>query len=479
MIVDGARTISYEELDDAAWRLATALLNGAKDLGEARVAIYAEPGVEFLVALLGIWKAGGSAVPLGMSHPAPELEHVLRDSGALLLVTPSGDAGVAAPLVPKLSLRHVSVAETKSLPPLYESQVKSADRRALIIYTSGTSGRPKGVVMTHGNVLAQIEMLIAAWEWVPSDRTVLALPLHHIHGLINVVLCAMWARATLELRAKFDADAVWDRLASGEITVFSAVPTTYHQLIASWDAASEDVQRARSEGCKAVRLMMSGSAALPARTLDRWKEITGHTLLERYGMTEIGMALSNPLKGERRPGFVGGPLPTVEVRLTDDAGERVPDGMPGEVEVRGPAVFREYWRQPEATRATFRDGWFRTGDLAIRDKGAYRILGRSDIDIIKTGGYKVSALEIEDALREHPSVADCAVVGLPDEMWGQRVGAAVELREGMTCEAAELEAWATELLAPYKVPRVVKFVPLTRNSMGKIVKTELVAKLSS
>jgi malonyl-CoA/methylmalonyl-CoA synthetase len=477
LIVDGARTLSYEELDDAAWRLATALLNGAKDLEEARVAIYAAPGIEFLVALLGVWKAGGIAVPLAISYPAPELEHVLRDSGALLLVTAAGDAGVAAPLVEKLRLRHVAATATKTLAPLYESQVRSADRRALIIYTSGTSGRPKGVVMTHGNVVAQIEMLIAAWEWVPADRTVLALPLHHIHGLVNVVLCAMWARATLELRPKFDPEPVWERLASGEITVFSAVPTIYHQLIAAWEVAPEDVQRARSEGARGVRLMMSGSAALPSRTLDRWQEITGHTLLERYGMTEIGMALSNPLKGERRPGFVGGPLPTVEVRLTDDAGARVPDGMPGEVEVRGPAVFREYWRQPEATRATFRDGWFRTGDLAIRDKGAYRILGRSDIDIIKTGGYKVSALEIEDAMREHPAVADCAVVGLPDEMWGQRVGAAVELREGMSCEPAELEAWAAELLAPYKVPRVVKFLSIPRNSMGKIVKNELAAKL--
>ena len=185
-----------------------------------------------------------------MSYPAPELEHVLRDSGALLLVTATGDAGTVAPLIEKLSLRHVSVAETKTLPPLYESQVKSPDRRALIIYTSGTSGRPKGVVMTHSNVLAQIEMLIAAWEWVPADRTVLALPLHHIHGLINVVMCAMWSRATLELRAGFDAEAIWARLASGEITVFSAVPTIYHQLIASWEAAPEDVQRARSEGCR-------------------------------------------------------------------------------------------------------------------------------------------------------------------------------------------------------------------------------------
>jgi malonyl-CoA/methylmalonyl-CoA synthetase len=206
--------------------------------------------------------------------------------------------------------------------------------------------------------------------------------------------------------------------------------------------------------------MVSGSAALPVRTLNRWREITGHTLLERYGMTEFGIALSNPLDGERRPGSVGVPVPGVEVRLAD-----------GEVEVRGPGVFLEYWRRPEETRAAFRDGWFRTGDVAVVEDGAFRLLGRSNVDIIKTGGYKVSALEIEEVIREHPSVADCAVVGAADDEWGERVSAAVELRAGASLTLDELQAWTRARLAPYKVPKELRCVDaLPRNAMGKVVK---------
>jgi len=228
-----------------------------------------------------------------------------------------------------------------------------------------------------------------------------------------------------------------------------------------------------------MRLMVSGSAALPVRVLERWREISGHVLLERYGMTEIGMALSNPLHGARRPGFVGTPLPGVDVRLVDEAGRPVPEGTPGEIEVRGGTVFREYWRRPEATAAAFRGDWFRTGDVAVVEDGAYRILGRSSVDIIKTGGYKVSALEIEETLRTHPAVLDCAVVGVEDPEWGERICAAVELRggsgEGLTLDA--LQRWAKERLAPYKIPRaLVSVTVLPRNAMGKVTKP-VVAKL--
>jgi malonyl-CoA/methylmalonyl-CoA synthetase len=211
--------------------------------------------------------------------------------------------------------------------------------------------------------------------------------------------------------------------------------------------------------------MMSGSAALPLRTLDRWRAITGHTLLERYGMTETGMILSNPLHGTRRPGAVGTPLPGVEVRLVD-----------GEIEVRGPGVFSEYWQRPDETRAAFRDGWFRTGDVAVVEDGVYRLLGRTSTDIIKTGGYKVSALEIEDALREHPAIADCAVIGAPDADWGQRVCAVAELREGAALTLTELRDWLKPRLAPYKVPRDLRVVgALPRNAMGKVNKPALSA----
>ena len=221
--------------------------------------------------------------------------------------------------------------------------------------------------------------------------------------------------------------------------------------------------------------MVSGSAALPVSTLNRWKEISGHTLLERYGMTEIGMALSNPLEGERVPGSVGTPLPGVEVQLVDEQGEAVASGTPGEIEVRGPSVFKEYWGKPEATEQSFRRGWFRTGDVAVLENGRYRILGRMNIDILKTGGHKVSALEVEEQLREHPAVAECAVVGVPDSEWGERVGAAVVLREGEALDLERLRSWAKERLASHKIPsRLLIVDALPRNAMGKVTKPAIV-----
>jgi len=220
--------------------------------------------------------------------------------------------------------------------------------------------------------------------------------------------------------------------------------------------------------------MMSGSAALPVRTLERWREISGHTLLERYGMTELGMALSNPLHGERRPGYVGVPLPDVDVQIVDEDGIQVLEGTPGELEVRGPTVFSEYWQRPDETRQAFRNGWFRTGDVAVVEHGYYRLLGRTSVDIIKTGGFKVSALEIEEVLRTHPAIGECAVIGVDDPEWGERVSAAVELRAGATLSCDELQRWAKERLAPYKVPRALRTVTaLPRNTLGKVVKPDV------
>jgi malonyl-CoA/methylmalonyl-CoA synthetase len=255
-----------------------------------------------------------------------------------------------------------------------------------------------------------------------------------------------------------------------------AVPTVYVKLIAAWDAASPERRAELSHACARLRLMVSGSAALPVSTLHRWKEISGHTLLERYGMTEIGMALSNPLRGERVPASVGRPLPGVEVQLVGENGRPVAPGTPGEIEVRGPSVFTEYWGQPDATRAAFRDGWFRTGDTAIVENGRYRILGRTNIDILKTGGHKVSALEIEEALRSHPAVAECAVVGVADPEWGERVAAAVVLNDGDALDLQSFRTWAKELLAAHKVPsRLLVLDALPRNAMGKVMKTSVAA----
>jgi malonyl-CoA/methylmalonyl-CoA synthetase len=349
-----------------------------------------------------------------------------------------------------------------------------AARRAMILYTSGTTGKPKGVVSTHANLCAQVTSLVAAWDWRADDRILLVLPLHHVHGIVNVLSCALWSGACCDMLPKFDAGETWQRIARGDLTLFMAVPTIYHKLIAAWDGAPPERRREWSAGCGRMRLMVSGSAALPVRTLERWREISGHTLLERYGMTEFAMALSNPLIGERRPGFVGTSLPGVEVRLVDADGTPVGPGTPGELEVRGSGVFLEYWRRPEATAAAFRSGWFRTGDVAVLENGSYRILGRSSVDIIKTGGYKISALEIEEVLRTHAAVADCAVVGVEDVEWGERVCVAVELVPASQLTLPELQAWAKQRLAPYKVPRALSVVDaLPRNALGKVVKPEV------
>jgi malonyl-CoA/methylmalonyl-CoA synthetase len=479
-IIAADGTFTYDQLDDASRRVAGSLLADNADLNQTRVAFLVPPTFAYAAVQRGIWRAGGVAVPLAVSHPPAELGYVIRDSGAAVVVGDPEFATMLTPLARAARARFLTT--TAALAGLVADDLPhlGSNRRAMIIYTSGTTGRPKGAVSTHQNIGAQIAALVDAWRWTPADRLLLTLPLHHVHGIINGLGSALAVRATCEILPAFDAEVVWDRLSSGEISVFTAVPTIYNRLIASWDAASPDVQRLRSDGARRLRLMMSGSAALPVRTLERWREITGHTLLERYGMTELGMALSNPLVGERRPGFVGQALPGVDVRLVDDDGRDVAEGTPGELEVRGPAVCLEYWQRPDETQSAFRDGWFRTGDVAVCEQGAYRLLGRSNVDIIKTGGYKVSALEIEEILRTHPAIAECAVVGVSDEDWGERVSAAVELRTGASLSLDELQQWAKVQLAPYKVPRALQAVPaLPRNAMGKVVKPEVAGLFKS
>jgi len=299
--------------------------------------------------------------------------------------------------------------------------------------------------------------------------------LHHLHGIINVLGCALWAGAACRVHESFDARRVWRAFCQHDLSVFMGVPTIYARLIAAFNEATSDEKREWSEACRGFRLMVSGSSALPVTVLDRWREISGHTLLERYGMTETGMILSNPLEGERGPGTVGMPLPGVEVRMVDEEGNTLEEGE-GELLVRGAGVFEEYWRNPEATRKAMKGGWFRTGDVARFDGRSYRLLGRTSVDIIKTGGYKVSALEIEEVLRTHPEIEDCAVVGIPDDDWGERVSAALVTIGGEDLASDEVRDWAKQRLASYKVPREFRCVQsLPRNALGKVTKEKLKA----
>jgi malonyl-CoA/methylmalonyl-CoA synthetase len=474
-VIDSHQVFTYNDLLDASARVATALLAGRKDLQEERVAFLVTPGFPWLAVQWGIWRAGGIAVPLPLNSPKSELEYFIGDTKAATLIFDSPAETLLAPIAAAGGIRALSCEQVLACQPAELPEITS-ERRAMILYTSGTTSRPKGVVTTHAHTAAQIMGLVEAWEWSADDRIVLCLPLHHVHGIINVVSCALWSGATCEMLPRFDANAVWERIAAGSLTLFMAVPTIYVKLIAAWESASPERRAALSQACSKLRLMVSGSAALPVSTLERWREISGHTLLERYGMTEIGMALSNPLRGQRVPGSVGTPLPSVEVQLVGENGEPLAPGTPGEIEVRGPSVFAEYWGKPEATRDAFRDGWFRTGDTAVVQNGVYRILGRTNIDILKTGGHKVSALEIEEALRRHPAITECAVVGLPDAEWGERVAVAVVLKDGAALDLQSLRAWAKELLAPHKVPsRFLVLDALPRNAMGKTMKPTVAA----
>jgi malonyl-CoA/methylmalonyl-CoA synthetase len=470
-IVDPRGRHRYADLVRRSAGVAGALLGADGDLAGRRVAFLVPPGFDHVALQWGIWRAGGVAVPLALSHPAPELDYILGDALPSVVVADPSTAARLEPLARARGIRFALVGDLDhagaALP------VIGPDRDAMMIYTSGTTGRAKGVVTTQGNLRAQITTLVDAWEWRPDDRILHLLPLHHVHGIVNVLCSALWVGAVCEF-AEFEPGRVWDRLASGEVTLFMAVPTIYHRLAAQWDAADSTTRARWSAGAARLRLMVSGSAALPVATLARWREITGHTLLERYGMTEIGMGLTNPLHGERRPGTVGRPFPGVEVRLTDEAGLPVASGEPGQIEIKGPQVFKEYWRRPEATAAAFREGWFLTGDVAVIEDGYYRILGRQSVDLIKSAGYKISALEIEELLREHPAVRDCAVVGVPDPDLGERVAAAVIAAPDASLDRDALRAWARERMAPYKIPRDVRFLSeLPRNAMGKVTKPEL------
>ncbi|OYD94781.1 long-chain fatty acid--CoA ligase [Nostoc sp. 'Peltigera membranacea cyanobiont' 210A] len=475
---DGAFT--YRDLLHTSSQIATSLLQNAENLQEQRVAFLIPPGFEYVATQWGIWRAGGIAVPLCVSHPRPELEYVITNSGASIIIAHPNFEDILRSLPPQASLaqeRNLRFILTSETLPHNISRLPEIDitRRGLILYTSGTTGKPKGVVTTHQNIQAQVTSLNTAWEWTSDDRILHILPLHHIHGIINVLTCALWAGAECHILSKFDAETVWNRICDGDLTLFMAVPTIYVKLITAWETASKERQKTMSEGCAKMRLMVSGSAALPVQVLEKWQTISGHFLLERYGMTEIGMALSNPLHGERLSGYVGKPLPHVEVRLVDENGELVPGETPGEIQVKGPGVFLEYWQNPEATAKAFQDGWFRTGDTAVVENGNYRILGRMSVDIIKTGGYKVSALEIEEVLRTHPNIQECAVVGVADLEWGERVCAALVLQGSQPLTLQAFRSWAKERLAVYKVPTQILIVEeLPRNAMGKVTKPTVV-----
>ncbi|XP_011370174.1 acyl-CoA synthetase family member 3, mitochondrial isoform X2 [Pteropus vampyrus] len=462
-LIDQHGSHTYKDLYCHSLRLSQEICrlreHASRDLQEERISFMCSNDVSYVVAQWASWMSGGIAVPLYRKHPQADLQYFIQDSRSSMVLAGQEYVELLNPVVRKLGVPLLPLS-----PAIYSGAAEEPgegelperdwrDRGAMIIYTSGTTGRPKGVLSTHHNIKAMV------WEKFLSSET-------------------------------------------PQVNVFMAVPTIYSKLMDYYDKhfTQPHVQDFVRAVCKEkIRLMVSGSAALPLPVLEKWKNITGHILLERYGMTETGMALSNPLTAAARlPGSVGIPLPGVEVRIVSENPSPQKEGCPyilhaegnekdtkvtpgfkekeGELLVRGPSVFREYWDKPEETKKAFTsDGWFKTGDTVMFKDGSYWIRGRMSVDIIKSGGYKISALEVERLLLGHPSIQDVAVIGVPDMTWGQRVTAVVKLQEGHSLSHKELKEWARGVLAPYAVPSELLLVEeIPRNQMGKINKKDLV-----
>jgi len=466
-LLDRFATTRTSIFDDRGTHAPDALRARAEDvaafLGDRRgrrVALLASPSAEFVAALFGIFSSGACALVLSPLHPTAEHAFFCDDADVDLVLF-TRDQRERASAIARESIDLATLAHASASP-------RSIDDRdpALMLYTSGTTGKPKGAVLSHGNLAIQQELLREAWGLRDGDALLHALPLHHMHGLCIAMLSCLGAGASIRMLPAFDAARIWNDMESS--TVFMGVPTMHKKLFEALDSAGNTLRARWVHNARNLRLLTSGSAALPVTLAARFRDITGAIPLERFGMTEIGVGLSNPLDpSARREGTVGFPLRTVETRVAES----------GELFVKGPSVFREYFRREDATARAFdREGWFATGDTVARDeRGYFKILGRTSVDILKSGGYKLSALEIEEALRDHPAVSDVAVVGVPDETWGERVVACVVVRAKTTLEPAELRAFAKEKLASYKCPKdVVILGDLPRNAMGKVQKPALV-----
>lgn len=470
----GERALTYGQLADTAGALA------ARIGGAPRVALWATPTLETAVGTVAALLAGVPVVPLNPKTGERELAHILADSAPALVLAAAGDELPAAlRAVERIDINATATATAPTGPlPVPAGPEPEPAAPAMIVYTSGTTGPPKGAVLPRRAIAASLDAVADAWEWTGDDVLVHGLPLFHVHGLIIGVLGPLRRGGALRHLGRFSVDGVARELADGGTMLFG-VPTMYHRL-----AESLDGDPALVKALAGARLLVSGSAALPLPDHTRITTATGRRVVERYGMTETLMNTSVRVDDPRpRPGSVGVPLPGVELRLVDEAGAAVAayDGETiGEIQVRGTNLFSGYLNRPEATAAAFDGDWFRTGDMAVRDAdGAVRIVGRKATDLIKSGGYKIGAGEIENALLDHPGVREAAVTGEPDPDLGERVVAWIvpaDADPGARPSPEELEAHVARQLSPHKRPREVRFLDaLPRNDMGKIMKRALSA----
>src|SRR5919199_488865 len=468
---------TYERLRGRAETFAAALRSWGLKPGE-RVALFLGNHPDFLAAYLGAHLAGGVVVPVNTAYRHVELRHIFDDAGVRLCFTDEE----RRPEIERVreDLPHLeAVIETgEELDAFleeaetYEGEPPHGEDLAVIAYTSGTTGRSKGAMLLHRNLVANIGAICEAWQWTADDHLLLTLPLFHTHGLMVGAHGTFFTGASAELQRKFDAAEVYDALLEGSFTMFFGVPTMYARLVRE--------AKSRDERPPALRLYVSGSAPLSPEVFAEFERLFGERILERYGMTETGMNLTNPYDGERRPGTVGKPFPGQEARIVGvEDRQPLPTGEVGEIEVRGPHVFRGYLNLPDATEEVFEeDGWFRTEDLGFVDEDGYFTISGRTKELIISGGYNVYPREVEEALEGCPGVAEAAVVGLPDEELGERVVAAV-VRDDPELTEEGVKDLLRDELAGYKKPRQVTFVDeLPRNALGKLLKHEVRDRLA-
>ncbi|MFG3072712.1 acyl-CoA synthetase [Streptomyces sp. NPDC048225] len=458
----GERSLTYAELAAAAGATA-GRIGGAR-----RVAVWAAPVMETAVAVVATLLAGAAAVPLNPKSGDGELAHILTDSAPSLVLAPP-DAGLP-PALAALERVDVDVRARGTVP---EDRAGEGDP-ALVVYTSGTTGPPKGAVIPRRALSTTLDALADAWEWTGDDVLVHGLPLFHVHGLVLGVLGPLRRGGSVRHLGRFSTEGAARELNDGATMLFG-VPTMYHRIAETLPGDPE-----LAKALAGARLLVSGSAALPVHDHERIAAATGRRVIERYGMTETLMNTSVRADGEPRAGTVGVPLPGVELRLVEEDGTPITalDGESvGEIQVRGPNLFTDYLNRPDATAAAFtEDGFFRTGDMAVREPDGYvRIVGRKATDLIKSGGYKIGAGEIENALLEHPAVREAAVTGEPDPDLGERIVAWIVPADPAAPPALDtLAGHVAARLAPHKRPRVVRYLEaLPRNDMGKIMKRAL------
>lgn len=468
-------SLTFADLYAAVDRVAAGLQQWGLGKGD-RVAFFISSRPELIIAYLAVIRLGAVVVPINLRYRRLEIGHILTDCTPRLVVTETAQLAILDEVgADKASVEALVLAEEFDRWQLPAEQVQlplvESDDLALIIYTSGTTGRSKGAMITHNNVIATVTGLLAAWAWQPQDKLLLCLPLFHTHGLIVGLHCALAAGATVLLRAQFEAKTILADLLSGEPTLFFAVPTIYVRLV-------EELKALPKPDLAHMRLFCSGSAPLAAETFVAFQELTGHTILERYGMTETGMNLSNPYIGARLAGSVGTPLPGVSMRIVNHKGVDVKPGEEGELLVRGSNVFSAYWNAPEKTAASFSHDalgqqWFHTGDLARQDpqNGYVTLLGRRH-ELIISGGFNIYPREIEEMLTTYPGISEAAVIGTPHPEWGEVPVAYLVCTAEIDQE--DLVRYCRGQLASFKVPRAIHRVEaLPRNAMGKLQKNLL------